>query len=158
MPHIDISILDHCTDRQLKELLALASPNANVKPNWLVEAGDSEQLQYLIAEMCSGAEQSGAALLQAVCSPDTTLEVLVATKRMAKRLAAASETHAQSAAATLLYHLSVASALGYHDCNISAKDPAERRPLYEELATELPDEQLTAVFEKAIARLASARP
>jgi hypothetical protein len=164
MPDAEISMLDmlemldHCTGRQLKELLALASAHAKVKPNRLVEAGDSEQLRRLLAEMCCGAEPSGAALLEAVCSPDTTLEVLVATKRIAKRLAGSSETRPQSAAATLLYHLSVASALGYHNRNISSKDPAERLPLYEQLATELPDEELAAVFEKAIARLPSARP
>jgi hypothetical protein len=158
MSDTEISMLDHCTGRQLKELLALASTNAGLTPNWLLEVGDSEQLQYLLTEMCSGTEQSGGALLEAVCSPDTTVEVLVAIKRIAKRLAVAAEAHPQSAAATLLYHLSVASALGYHQRNISSKDPAERLPLYKDLAAELSDEELAAIFEKAIASLPSARP
>ena len=158
MPDAEISVLDmldHCTGRQLRELLALASTSAKVKPNWLVEAGDAEQLRRLLTEMCGSTGHSGAALLEAVCSPETTVEGLVATKRIAKRLAAASETRAQSAA-TLLYHLAVASALGYHGRDISSKDPAVRLPVYEELATELPDDELAAVFEKAIARLRSA--
>jgi hypothetical protein len=79
------------------------------------------------------------------------VEVLVAIKSIAKRLAVAAEAHPQNAAATLLYHLSVASALGYHARNISSKDPAERLPLYKELAAELSDEELAAIFEKAIA-------
>jgi hypothetical protein len=103
--------------------------------------------------MCSGSGQSGGALVQTVCSTDTAVEALIATKRIAKRLAVAAEGPAQNAAATLLYHLSVASALAYHECNISSKDPAERLPLYKDLAAELPDEELAAVFEKALARL-----
>jgi len=158
MSDTEISVLDHCTGRQLKELLALASTNARVTPNWLLEVGDAEQLQYLLTEMCSGTEHSGGALLEAVCSPDTTVEVLVAIKRIAKRLAVGAVAHPQNAAATLLYHLSVASALGYHKRNISSKDPAERLPLYKELAAELSDEDLTDIFEKAIASLPSTRP
>ena len=158
MSDTEISMLDHCTDRQLKELLALASTNVRATRNWLLEIGDSERLEHLLTEMCTGTEQSGGALLEAVCSPDTTVEVLIAIKRIAKRLAVAAEAHPQSAAATLLYHLSVASALGYHKCNISSKDPAERLPLYKELAAELSDEELAAIFEKAIDSLPSARP
>jgi hypothetical protein len=157
MSDTKISMLDHCTGRQLKELLALASTNARVTPNWLLEVGDAEQLQYLLTEMCSGTEHSGGALLEAVCSPDTTVEVLVAIKRIAKRLAVAAEAAPQNAAATLLYHLSVASALGYHQSHISSKDPAGRLALYEELAAELSDDELAAIFEKAVASLPSKR-
>jgi len=52
----------------------------------------------------------------------------------------------------------VASALAHHARNISSRDPAERLPLYKDLAAELSDDQLAAVFEKAIASLPSARP
>jgi hypothetical protein len=86
------------------------------------------------------------------------VEVLVDIKSIAKRLAVAAEAPAQNAAATLLYHLSVASALAHHAQNISSRDPAERLPLYKDLAAELSDDQLAAIFEKAIASLPSARP
>jgi len=155
MPDTEISMLDHCTGEQLKELLALASPSAKITLDWLVEAGDPGQLEHLLTDMCSGSGQSGGALVQTVCSTDTPVEVLIATKRIAKHLAVAAEGPAQNAAATLLYHLSVASALAYHECNISSKDPAERLPLYKDLAAELPDDELAAVFEKALARLPS---
>jgi hypothetical protein len=158
MSDTEISMLDRCTGRQLKELLALASTDAKATRNWLLEIGDLEQLQYLLTEMCTGTGQSGGALLQAVCSPHTPVEVLVAIKSTAKRLAVAAEGPAQKAAATLLYHLSVASALGHHARNISSKDPAERLPLYKDLAAELSDDELAAIFEKAIASLPSARP
>jgi len=72
--------------------------------------------------MCTGTEQSGGALLRAVCSPDTPMEARVAIKSVAKRLASAAAAPAQNAAATLLYHLSVASALGRHGQNIPSKD------------------------------------
>jgi len=158
MSDIDISVLDRCTDRQLKKLLALASTNVKATRDWLLEIGESERLEHLLTEMCTGTEQSGAALLQTVCSADTSVEALVATKSIAKRLAVAATTSAQNAAATLLYHLSVASALGHHARNISSRNADERLPLYKYLAAELSDDQLAAIFEKAIASLPSARP
>jgi hypothetical protein len=158
MSDIEISVLDRCTDRQLKELLALASTNVRATRDWLLEIGETERLEHLLTEMSTGTEHSGGELLRAVCSADTPVEVLVEIKSIAKRLAVAAEAPAQNAAATLLYHLSVASALAHHARNISSRDPAERLPLYKDLAAELSDDQLAAVFEKAIASLPSARP
>jgi hypothetical protein len=156
MPEVDISMLDHCTDRQLRDLLALASTDAQVTRNWLVEVGDSEQLESLLMEMCAGTGDSGGRLVQAVCSPDTSPAELVAIKSTAKRLAVAAHAPAQKAAATLLYHLAVASSQAHHGQNISSKDPAQRLPLYKDLAAELPDDELAAVFERAIASLPTA--
>jgi len=158
MSDIEISMLDQCTDRQLKELLALASRNVKATHHSLLEIGDSEQLECLLTEMCSGTSESGGALVQAVCSPHTPLEALVAIKSTAKRLAVSSEVPAENAAATLLYHLSVASALAYHAQNISANDPAERLPLYKNLAAELFDDRLASIFEKAVAKSPFIRP
>ena len=150
-------MLDQCTDRQLKELLALASSNVKATHHWLLAIGDSEQLECLLTEMCSGTSVSGAALVQAVCSPHTSLEALVPIKSTAKRLAVAAETPAQNAAATLLYHLSVASALAYHARNISSTESADRLPLYQDLAAGLSDDRLASIFEKAVARSRSTR-
>jgi hypothetical protein len=149
------SMLDHCTGRQLKQLLALASTDAKTAWDWLLEAGESEQLDYLLTEMCTGTTPSGGALLRAICSPYTPLEDLVAIKSTAKRLAVAAQGPAKTAAATLLYHLSVASALGRYGRNISSADPAERLSLYRNLAAELSDDELAAIFEKAVASLPS---
>jgi len=153
MSDIDISLLDHCTGRQLRELLGLASASTQVTRNWLLEVGDSEQLEGLLAEMLASTGESGGALLRNVCSPDTPLEVLIAIKSTAKRLAVAAGAPAQKAAATLLYHLAVAAALGYHAQNISSKEPTDRLSLYRELAAELSDDDLAAVFEKAVANM-----
>lgn len=158
MSDTEISRLDQCTPMQLKELLALASTDEEAKRNWLLEIGDWEQLDSLLTEMCSGTGQPGGILLQAaVCSPDTPVEVLVVIKGLAKRLAAAAKDAPQNAAATLLYHLSVASALGRHGQNISSTDPSERLALYKELAAELSDDELAAIFQRAIARLSPER-
>jgi hypothetical protein len=158
MSNIEISMLGQCTRRQLRDLLELGSSDVNATRDLLLEIGNSERLEHLLMEMCAGTEQSGGALLKAVCSPDTPVEALVAIKSAAKRLAVATEAPDQNAAATLLYHLSVASALGHHARNISSKDPAERLPLYKDLAAELSDDHFAAVFEKAIARLQPKRP
>jgi len=50
----------------------------------------------------------------------------------------------------------VASALGNHARNISSKVPAERLAFYKDLAAELSDDQVAAIFEKAVARIPSA--
>jgi hypothetical protein len=158
MADIEASGLDHCTGRQLKELLTLAHSNARPKRDWLLEVGDSEQLEHLLDKMCAGGGQSGRVLLRAVLSPDTPLETLTAVRSAAKRLAVAAQGPRQNAAATLLYHLSIASALGRHGQNISSKDPAERLELYKDLASELSDDELAAIFEKAVTALLSPKP
>jgi hypothetical protein len=152
----EIALLDHCTGRQLKQLLALASTELKVAKNSLLDIGDLEQLESLLTDMCAGTGHSAGALLQAVCSPQTSVEVLVSVKTTAKRLAVAARAPAQKAGATLLYHLSVASALGRYGRNISSKTPAERLSLYKELAAEFADDQLAAIFEKAVDRMTSA--
>jgi hypothetical protein len=157
MSDVDISMLEHCTDRQLRDLLELASTNVKATRDWLLEIGDSEQLEHLLTEMCAGTQQSGGPLLKTVCSPGTPVEALVAIKSIAKHLAAAAVAPAQRAAATLLYHLSVASALGHHGQNISAKESANRLALYKGLAAELSDDQLAAIFEKAVASVPPTR-
>jgi len=147
---------DRLTGRQLKELLALASTDAKVSRNWLLEIGDMEQLEYLLMDLCRGTEQYDGAILRAVCSPYTPVESLMVIKNTAKRLAVEAQGSAQKAAGTLLYHLSVASALAHHARNISSKNPSERLPFYKHLAAELFDDELAVIFEKAIAALASA--
>jgi hypothetical protein len=156
MPDTEISMLDHCSDRQLKELLALACSDVKATRDWLLEIGDFQRMDELLSDMCAGGGPSGSALLRAVCSADTPVETLVEIKGVAKRLSVAAEAPAQNAAATLLYHLAVASALGHHARNISSKDPADRLPLYKDLAAELSDDEMAAIFEKASDRIASA--
>lgn len=155
MPDAEISMLDRCSGRQLKELLALASIEAKTAPDWLLEVGDVEALEYLLAQLCAETGKSAGVLLQGVCCAETPVEILLEIKSAAKRMAAAAVTPAQKAAATLLYHLSVAAALGRYGRNISSKDPAARLPLYRELAVELADEELAGIFERAIARCSS---
>jgi hypothetical protein len=153
MTDTDVSALNHCTGRQLKDLLALAHSEARATRDELLEAGDTEQLEHLLDEMCAGSGQSGAALLPAVLSLETSLEGLTAIKSTAKRLTVAAKDPRQNAAATLLYHLSIASALGRYGKNISSQDPAARLELYQDLAAELSDDELAAIFEKAVAAL-----
>ncbi len=151
MPDAEISILNRCTGRQLKELLSLASGTPKEPRDWFLEIGNLEELEHLLGEICAGTAYSGIALLQTACSPDASVEVLIEVKNTAKRLAAAAVTPAQKAATALLYHISVASALGHHGRNISSKNPAERLLLYRELAADLSDRELAAIFEKAVA-------
>lgn len=146
----DISPTYHLSAIQTKELLAIGSRPPETAETSLYDVGDCDRLEMLLTDMCSGTGQSGAALLEAVCSSDTDVNVLVTVKNLAKGLAAEAKDMPQKAAANLLYHLSVASAVGYHEQNISSMGLVERLPLYRELVSELSDEVLVAVFEKAI--------
>ena len=146
------AFLDRCTGRQMKELLALASPGATATRNSLLEVGSWEQMENLLA----ASDPSPRVILEAVCSAQTSIETLIAIKGDAKRLAANAETPPHKAAATLLYHLAVASALAYHGRNISSKAPSGRLALYKDLATELSDDALASIFEKALANISPA--
>jgi len=147
----------HLSALRTKELLAIGSRSAEATPNWLLEVGDYQLLEMLLTDMCSGTTQSGAALLDAVCSKDTPLDVLVHVKDLAKGLAKAAQDPRQEAAGMLLYHLSVASALGSHEQNISSMDAAARLPLYREFVAEICDDEISAVFERALQRMTAQR-
>lgn len=153
MPDNEAPTPSHLSALRTKELLAIGSRSAEVNPNWLLEVGDKELLEMLLTDMCSGTSQSGSALLDAVCSSDTPLEVLVQVKDFAKGLAKAAQDPRQEAAGMLLYHLSVASALGFHEQNISSIDASARQPIYREFVAEICDHEVSAVFEKALDRM-----
>jgi hypothetical protein len=150
MPNTSDSRVQEFSARQIKELLALAAQPAETERDWLLKVGDRELLEAVLTEMCGRTGQSGEALVESVCSPETPIEVLIVVKDLAKGLAAKSLGNPQMAAATLLYHLSVASALGFHNQTISSKTQADRVQLYAELAGEFADEDLAAVFERAV--------
>lgn len=149
MSEAEISMLEHCTGEQIKELLGLATATPPVDSEWFLEIGDADQLNRLIAELCGDVE-SADELVQTVCSADAALGSLVAAKNAAKRLAASAETPTFKAAAGLLYHLAIASALARHGRNISSKDIAARLPLYRRLADDLSDGDLAAIFDGAV--------
>ncbi len=185
MSDAEVTMLDRCTGRQLKELLALASrPQITAKPlaeprlrssgshsllhpaspeaqlasddtkvtrNWLLEIGNLDRLEALLLAV----RKTGKSYLRDVCCVDTPVQTLVEIKSAAKRFTIEAEGPAQKAAATLLYHLSVAAALGSHGRNISSRDPSERLALYQDLAAELSGQELAAIFKKAVAAISS---
>ena len=136
--------------QQTQRLLALASLPADQEHSWLIEAGDSALLAMLLTDMCSESGQSGKALIEAVCAPDTTIEVLRGVKDLAKKLAADAKDQRRRGAAGLLYHLAMASAFGYHQINLSSIGATAPAHLYRELVEGISDEALVMVFEKAI--------
>ena len=138
---------------QTQRLLALASLPGDQEQSWLIEAGDSHLLAMLLTEMCRESGQSGMALIEAVCAPDTTIEVLRGVKDLAKRLAMDAKDQRRRGAAGLLYHLAMASAFGYHQVNLSSIGAAAPVHLYRELVEGISDDALVTVFEKAIKRL-----
>ena len=148
-------MLDRCNGRQLRELLALASTDATTARDWLIEVGEWEQIEDALTGIPCGAWRSVDELLRAVCSPDTPVDDLMIVKSAAKGSLAAAEAANRKAAATLLYHLAVASALAHHARNISSHDPAARLPLYKELAAEISDDNLAGVFKRAAARISA---
>src|SRR5579864_3396590 len=139
--------------QQTQRLLALASLPADQDQSWLIEAGDSDLLAMLLTDMCSESGQSGRELIEAVCGPDSTVEVLRGVKDLAKRLAMNARDQRRRGAAGLLYHLAMASAFGYHQVNLSSIGAAPPVHLYRELVEGISDDALVTVFEKALEHL-----
>ncbi len=106
----------------------------------MIETADREYLEELLAELCMGSGQTPGELLQATCSADTPIELLISVKTAAKRLARKARTAAQEAAALLLYHLAVAAAMANYGRNITSKNPAERLAVYQNLARDISDD------------------
>lgn len=153
MPSEDSAGPGQLSAKQTQRLLALAAIPADQEHSWLIEAGDSHLLAMLLTGMCSESGQSGMALIEAVCAPDTTIEVLRGVKDLAKKLAMDAKDQRRRGAAGLLYHLAMASAFGYHQINLSSIGAAAPVHLYRELVEGISDDALVTVFEKAIERL-----
>jgi len=113
------SMVHEFSARQIRDLLSLAAGSGDER-EWLVEVADRDLMESLLSEMCGTNVESAAGLIDSVCSPDSPVEVLIAAKDLAKSLAAKVEEGARLGAVTLLYHLSIASALAYHGQNISS--------------------------------------
>lgn len=158
MSEKDAQISRQLSAVQTKDLLSIGSRATEPGQNWLFEVADFELMEMLLTDMRTGTIHSGAALMDAVCSPDTPVEALRAIKDLAKSLAKGTQAEdQQGAAATLLYHLAVASALGYHEENISSMDAAARLPVYREFVAEICDDSIGEVFEKALEELSDGR-
>ena len=155
MRDAEIAKLEQCNGRQLMQLLALASTAGTSVLDRLFAIGDAQQLEEALAGILVDAPP-GPNWLLAICSPDTPLDDLIACKTAAKHLTVAADTPDRQAAATLLYHLAVASALAHHARNISTHDPASRLSLYRELAAGIYDDVLADIFKRAAARISSA--
>ncbi len=138
---------------QTHRLLGLASLPDDQEQNWLIEAGDCELLAMLLTEMCGESGPPGTALIQAVCSPNATVEELRKVKELAKKLAMDARDQRRRGAAGLLYHLAMASAFGYHEVNLSSIGAAPPVHLYRELVEGISDDALVAIFEKAVERM-----
>jgi hypothetical protein len=90
-----------------------------------------------------------------VITPDTPLAGLRTLKEMAKHRATQASEEAHRAAATLLYHATIAAALGRHGVNISSRPAASRWPLYEDLSAIFAAHPLGEVFRQAADRIAA---
>ena len=150
--------IGRCSPTQLKALLGLAAGDPGDQESLLTYIPDREQLQHLLSELCADAEQAGEVLLAMACARDASLEVLSGLKEFAKRLSKKAATEPQRTAATFLYHLAIAAAIGQHSVNLSSRPSETRLELYEDLATALAGDPMGHVFRKAIDCVFSERP
>ena len=150
MPYKQESTDKHFSPHQAEKLLFLAFSGHSLID--LTEMGDFDRLEFLLSQMSEPLGHPVGSLLEAVCSGTTAVETLVVIKAEAKRFVSTANTPAQKAAATMLYHLAIASALGNYGRFISSKDLSEALTLYARLADDLLDEELARVFRRAVSR------
>ncbi len=146
------TILDHCTPAQLKALLTLAAGpgEERTQPPW--QGLTPEDLTRLLSDLLTSQAGSGGLLLATVLSSETPVEALSGVKDLAKKFVEAPKSKAHHAAATILYHVTVAAAFAWHGKNISSRPIHTRCALYEDLATAFPEHPLSRVFRKAVER------
>ena len=99
--------------------------------------------------------QPFADLLDAAAKPTTAVAELVRIKDLAKRQLEGAPDHRQREAATLLYHLAVASAFVHHDAMISGRPMRKQRALYQQFAAAWEGRPIGQIFQDAAARVAA---
>ena len=138
---------------QLRELLTLATDKPEGQGSLPASVKNREEFVRMLTELCEESEESGEILLSTVCSRETPVEALTGIKELAKTLLANASTDAHRAAATFLYHLAIAAALGRYGMNVSTVTPDSRLALYEDLASALAGDPLGEVFREAVDRV-----
>jgi hypothetical protein len=149
--------IDRCSPVQLAELLGLAAAD---EPATHTAGGTGIRRQVLLERLAelmeSDARQARAALLR-TAEAASTVEELRRTMEEAKTYAAEALSDAHWSAATLLYHLAIAAAYAHHGVNLSARPPSSRLELYEDLASSLGADSISAVFRLAADKIAADR-
>ena len=146
--------IDRCSPVQLAELLGLAAAD---EPATHTAGGTGIRRQVLLerlAELMEGDARQARALLVRTADRASSVEALRQTMEDAKTYAAEALSDAHWSAATLLYHLAIAAAYAHHGANISARPATTRLELYEDLASSLGADSISAVFRLAADRIA----
>jgi hypothetical protein len=141
--------IDRCSPVQLAELLGLASTDV---PMTHTAGGAGIRRQVLLerlADLMESDARQARTLLLRTADPATSVDELRRTMENAKTYAAEALSDAHWSAATLLYHLAIAAAYAHHGANISTKPASSRLELYEDLASSLGADSLSAVFRLA---------
>jgi hypothetical protein len=149
----DSATIDDCTREQLRALLTLAASGTDPQLSFLAGLRPHEELVRVLGELCQGTSETGETLLTALSACQTPLDALRGIKELAKTILPGSRTPLQRAAATLLYHASIAAAFARHGVAISAVSPSSRVALYEDLASALAGEALSEIFREAADRV-----
>lgn len=147
--------LSKCKTSQLKLLLSLACGDSKGMGSLPASALNHNDLSRLLAELCGEGKESGVVLLSTICTSGTPISALEGIKELAKNLISKAQTETHRTAAIMLYHLSIAAALGRHKKNISSRAAESRLGLYEDLATAWAADPIGLVFREAVDHVAS---
>ena len=99
--------------------------------------------------------QPFADLLDAAAKPTTPVAELVRIKDLAKSHLQDAPDQRHREAATLVYHVAVASAFVHHDAMISGRPMRKQRALYQQFAAAWEDRPIGRIFQEAAARVAA---
>lgn len=135
---------------QIRTLLELAlEPQQPVGHETRVPGARTSGAQRLLDAVGTRAGERCDGVLARAADPATPLSDLWNLKELAKRLAARAETSAERDAAALLYHLSIAAALGHHGEHISNEPLQRQKDVYVRLSRLFRGDVTGDVFEKA---------
>jgi len=133
----------------VKTLLAVAlaaspSPEADSTPN-----DRMANAQHILSELGEKAHESCEGIFARLAAPGLPLSDLRKVKELSKRLLAVAESQAHRDAATLLYHLAVATALVHRGEHISGEPLEARKHIYSRLAELFSGDAIGEIFRRA---------
>ena len=140
--------IDGVSQAQLRRLLLLASGTSSR----LADVDDAHDARQQIAVLLDRLGMAAADPLTEATGAAASLEDLRRIKDLAKRLLSRAGTPSEQAAATLLYHVAVATAFGRDATEISSSPIAHRSLLYERLALVFADDAVGEAFHQAALR------
>jgi hypothetical protein len=144
--------LSNCSLTQMRALLGLAVGDDARRPSLPALATNLDDLRGRLARLSRDDTEPAELLLEMACAADASLDGLTAIKERAKLLLDRAATPEDRGAATILYHVAIASGFLHHGRNLSSRPIELYLPLYDDLAAALRSGPMEELFRGAFRR------